>query len=223
MLSHVVYPVSTLIFTLWGLNSLYDIVGHCPEIIPELRQEIKTTLRDHDNTLSTQALHQMKLLDSVMRETQRTNSLSVNNFRRHVLKSFTLSDGTYIPAGVAIAVPNREPANDPALYPEPERYNPYRFFNLRAGKTVDPLDYANKEQYQFISVTKENTAFGYGRHACPGRFLASNEIKLILARILLDYDIKLPPGVTGRYPNIVRGSSTSPDMTKEIMVRYIGE
>ena len=56
----------------------------------------------------------------------------------------------------------------------------------------DPLKYRNREQYQFVSVTKENMAFGFGRHACPGRFFAANEIKLILARLLLGYDMRLP-------------------------------
>lgn len=47
---------------------LYDIIGHCPEVIPELRAEIKATLADNDNVMTTQTLYQMKLLDSVMRE-----------------------------------------------------------------------------------------------------------------------------------------------------------
>jgi cytochrome P450 len=30
--------------------------------------------------------------------------------------------------------------------------------------------------------------FGFGRHACPGRTLAANEIKLITAALLLHFD-----------------------------------
>lgn len=32
--------------------------------------------------------------------------------------------------------------------------------------------------------------FGHGRYACPGRFFASNESKIILATLLLKYDIR---------------------------------
>lgn len=83
----------------------------------------------------------------------------------------------------------------------------------------DPLQYANKEQYQFVSSTKENMAFGFGRHACPGRFFAATEIKMLLARLLLEYDIRMPDGVQHRYENIVRGDMIEPDHTKTMMVR----
>ncbi|KXJ87231.1 cytochrome P450 [Microdochium bolleyi] len=209
--------------TMMATHIIYDLIGTCPEVIPELRQEIKTVLEENDNILTTQALYQMKLLDSVMRESQRTNIISATVFKRQVLKDVVLSDGTRLPAGASIAVPNIAPANDPALYPEPERFNPYRFYDLRSGKVADPLNYSNKEQYQFISVSKENMAFGYGRHSCPGRFFAANEIKLLVARILLDYDFKMPDGVTGRYKNIVQGGSISVDPRKEVMMRYVGE
>lgn len=49
--------------------------------------------------------------------------------------------------------------------------------------------------------------FGWGRHACPGRFFAANEIKMIVATYILTYDIRLPDGVTERYPNLSFGSS----------------
>jgi cytochrome P450 len=72
-------------------------------------------------------------------------------------------------------------------------------------------------------VTKENMGFGYGRHACPGRFFAATEIKLIVARILLDYDFKLPEGQTKRYPNIAIANNYVPDMKKELVFRRISE
>ena len=39
-----------------------------------------------------------------------------------------------------------------------------------------------------------NLEFGYGRHACPRRFLASNEFKRIVARLVVRNDIKMPGG-----------------------------
>ena len=33
--------------------------------------------------------------------------------------------------------------------------------------------------------------FGHGRHACPGRFFAAAELKLMLALIVMKYDVKL--------------------------------
>ena len=58
------------------LESLYDIVAH-PEVIPDLREEIKSVLEETDGVMTTQALFRMKLLDSVMRESQRVNPLNM--------------------------------------------------------------------------------------------------------------------------------------------------
>jgi len=36
-----------------------------------------------------------------------------------------------------------------------------------------------------------NFIVGHGNHACPGRFLASSELKIALAHMILKYDWKL--------------------------------
>ncbi|RYP50747.1 hypothetical protein DL768_003807 [Monosporascus sp. mg162] len=146
-------------------NLVYDLVEFSPEIIPELRKEILNVMRANDSVMSIHALFQMKLLDSVMRESQRFNPA----------RPFC--------------------ASDPEYDPEPPIFNPRRFADIRSGVKEDPLNLINEEQYQLISPTKENTSFSFGRHACSGRFLAAHEIKTIAATILLEYDIKLPDGV----------------------------
>ncbi|KAJ1328953.1 ent-kaurene oxidase [Microdochium nivale] len=202
---------------------LYDLTAHCPEVIPELKAEIQAVLAENDGVMTTQALFQMKLLDSVMRESQRFSPVSVGAFRRAVLHDITLSDGTVLPRGSRLVVPQQGVNMDPELYPEPEKYNPYRFRDIRSGAAADKLGYSNTEQYQFISVNKEHTGFGFGRHACPGRFFASNEIKLILAQIFVNYEVKMPPGETNRYPNIIQVGTIVPDPSKNLMFRYVGK
>lgn len=198
---------------------LYDLIGYCPEVIPELRQEIQTAMDAQGGKITTETLYQLKLLDSVMRESARLNPTNVMRMQRGVLQSFRLSDGTVIPAGVDIAVPALPVNLDESKYPDALRFDPYRFVRLRSGEKPDPNGYGSRELYQFISVTKENMAFGFGKPACPGRFFAAAEIKLILIFILRDYDLKMPDGLEGRYANNVRGTSITPDFSKNIMIR----
>ncbi|RYP61968.1 hypothetical protein DL770_009669 [Monosporascus sp. CRB-9-2] len=207
--------------TMTATQIVFDLVGYCPAVIPELREEIRSVQAAHNGVMTTQALYQMKLLDSVMRESQRMNPSNILRMQRIILKPFRFSDGTEIPAGTSVAIPSLPTLYDPQLYPDPSTFDPYRFTRLRAGQVEDPMNYSNKELYQFISVTKENMGFGFGKHACPGRFFAANEIKLICARILLDYDIKMPDGVKARYANITRGSTITPDRSKTVMFRRI--
>ncbi|RHZ70120.1 hypothetical protein Glove_275g14 [Diversispora epigaea] len=66
-----------------------------------------------------------------------------------------------------------------AYGPEPRSFLPYHGLenNLSASRT---------DKNYFI--------FGSGRHACPGRFFAVNEIKVGLHKLILNYHIKTPSG-----------------------------
>lgn len=145
-------------------------------------------------------------------------------FTRYMKKSVTLKSGLHLPEGYMIETPHGMVVSDPTLYPSPETFDAHRFVRLRSdAETPDPIQYRNREQYQFVSVTKENMSFGYGAHACPGRFFAANEIKLILARMLLRYDLRLPDGVTDMWPRLVTGSSSQPNPMVQIAFRKAKE
>ena len=62
--------------------------------------------------------------------------------------------------------------------------------------------------------------FGHGRHACPGRFFAVNELKALVAYVLMTYDIKLEDDKP-RVPPEPRwfGTSLLRDETSKIMFR----
>ena len=47
---------------------------------------------------------------------------------------------------------------------------------------------------QYVASNPASLSFGYGRHACPGRFFAAQEIKAIMAYILHNYDIRFSAG-----------------------------
>jgi hypothetical protein len=59
--------------------SLYDLVVR-PDLVNELRKEIKTVMAANGGALSTHALFEMKLLDSVMKESQRINPGNLGSF-----------------------------------------------------------------------------------------------------------------------------------------------
>jgi cytochrome P450 len=91
--------------------------------------------------------------------------LAIVRFNRVVLKPITLKDGSVIPKGYTIEAPYAAFVNYPQLYPDPDVFDPYRFVNLRLEKSEDPIGYKSREQYQFVTVVKENMDFGYGRHS----------------------------------------------------------
>jgi cytochrome P450 len=132
------------------------------------------------------------------------------SFQRKVLKPFTLSNGQVIPAGVIIELPAHAISHDPEVFDGSDKFDAFRYYNIRqksGGKGTKAAEIVANNQ--FVSVGQSSLTFGYGRHACPGRFFAANEIKMIVSRVLMQYDMKMVDGITERYPNIEYGGQVS--------------
>ena len=46
-------------------------------------------------------------------------------------------------------------------------------------------------KHHMVTPNPDYLLFGHGRHACPGRFFAVNELKAMMAHLLLTYDVRL--------------------------------
>ncbi|KAK7441541.1 hypothetical protein VKT23_016534 [Stygiomarasmius scandens] len=180
-------------------NALYHLAVQPPEVIATLRKEVESVVKEHGWTKV--GMGHLRQMDSFLKETARLMGTSAMVVQRKVLKDFTFSDGTTVPAGVTLAVPafslHRDEVSPSAfsiraifqqspqrLYENPTEFNPFRFSEMRSveGEGI---------KHQMITPNSEYVFFGAGRHACPGRFFAVNELKTLLAETLLTYDVKL--------------------------------
>ncbi|GAB1216308.1 hypothetical protein ATERTT37_005521 [Aspergillus terreus] len=166
-------------------QALLDLCGK-DDLIKELREEIVTVIQGEGWKKTT--LYKLKLMDSVLKESQRLKPVSIASMRRLASEDVKLSDGTIIPKGSSLFV-SSDNMWDPSVYPDPEKFDPYRFLRLREIP-------GHETSAQLVSPSPEHMGFGFGKHACPGRFFAVNEIKIALCHILLKYDIRLPEGYT---------------------------
>ncbi|KAH7148225.1 cytochrome P450 [Dactylonectria macrodidyma] len=166
---------------------LYDICAY-PEIVPPLRDEIIQVLGE--NGWAKTSLYKLKLMDSFMKESQRRHAMGTTSLHRYVDNDILLSDGTVLRKGSRVMV-SASSFMDPSVYPDPEKYDAYRFLNLRSQEGKENTN-------QYVTTSPEHLLFGHGTHACPGRFFASNEMKIALCHLLLKYDWKLGEGQTTR-------------------------
>ncbi|KAF2161922.1 hypothetical protein M409DRAFT_27648 [Zasmidium cellare ATCC 36951] len=155
-----------------------------PEIVDELRKEIIRVLKE-DGWAKT-ALYKMKLLDSFLSEVSRCYPMGIGGMGRYTKREIELSDGTILPGGSLVMVENDGPG-DAEAFPEPEKFDAYRFLKMRERP-------GEETRHQFVTTTPSNMLFGHGQHACPGRFFASNEIKILFCFLLLQYDWRYEPG-----------------------------
>ncbi|EOD44984.1 putative cytochrome p450 protein [Neofusicoccum parvum UCRNP2] len=173
---------------------MYDILRH-PELVAPLRAEAARVLREDGGWKKT-SLYKMRLLDSVMKESVRVTTVSPFAMRRYADREVTLFDGTRIPKGAYFLVSCTHLLNPSNFGDDGDKFDGYRFVKLReqAGQ---------ESRWQFVTTGQDNMRFGHGIHACPGRFFASNEIKIAIAHLLLNYDWRFkgdpPKGRSGEY------------------------
>ncbi|KAK7438229.1 hypothetical protein VKT23_018160 [Stygiomarasmius scandens] len=165
-------------------SALFELAAH-PEYVEPLRQEIERIVAREGWTKA--GMGQMKLLDSFLKESARLNGLSSLGDTRKAVKDYTFSDGTFVPAGTWVNAAIWTISRDETYFPGGTEFRPFRFAELR-----DRDDGKENTKHQFTNPEEGMSAFGVGRHACPGRFFASTEIKALLAHVLLNYDVKLP-------------------------------
>ena len=86
--------------------------------------------------------------------------------------------GHLIPANTPVLALTRHPAINKANFGEPDRFNPERWL-----QAADPNECPHNTQ-AFLP-------FGTGPRFCPGRNLALAEIKIVLAMLCRNFDLRL--------------------------------
>ncbi|KAJ5665275.1 uncharacterized protein N7477_007723 [Penicillium maclennaniae] len=164
-------------------QAIYDLCER-QELVEELRKEVISVISSEGWKKS--AMYKLQLMDSFLKESQRMKPVSNVLMRRMVGKEFSLSDGTHIPKGVQLMV-SADWHWDSDFYENPLAFNPYRFLKMKQIP-------GRESRAHLVSPSPEHMGFGYGNHACPGRFFAAKEIKTLLCHLILKYDFKLAEG-----------------------------
>ncbi|KAF8955284.1 cytochrome P450 [Flammula alnicola] len=186
---------------------LYDLAAY-PEYVKPMREEIEAVIEAEGWTKVS--MGKMRKVDSFIKESQRL-AIAVLSMNRKVLKDFTFSNGVTVPAGTHVAVATYSTHVDETTYTNPDKFEGFRFAEMREAE-------GEGTKHQMVSLSHDYVTFGTGRHACPGRFFAVNEIKAMLAHVLLTYDVKLPDDGP-RPENVWFQAGCSPDPTAQVMFR----
>jgi cytochrome P450 len=125
---------------------------------------------------------------------------------------FTFKDGLHIPKFSQLAFPRYPYGMDSDVNPDPETFDYKRHLKKRMGEDAT--------KFHFASVSDDTLAWGTGMHACPGRFLAQEALKLIFLRLVSRYDIKHDGD---KRPGLDRmmGLFMGPDASANILVKEV--
>ncbi|KAF4852517.1 Cytochrome P450 monooxygenase eqxH [Colletotrichum siamense] len=161
-----------------------------PQLVQDLREEIESVLVKEGWTKT--ALFQMKLLDSVLKEAQRLKPTTSATMNRTAIKRVTLPSGLVLEEGDR-CMADLGSMVDPEVYENPEVFDGYRYLRMREDPKLE-------SKAHLVSTSSIHLGFGHGKHACPGRFFASNEVKVLLCHLLYKYDWK----IDGPYEHTIR-------------------
>ena len=140
----------------------------------------------------------------------------VASLNRKAMVDTELSDGTFIPKGSFISANMTTIHNDPEYYPAPNEFRPWRFSDMREKSSEEAL------KHQAVNTSTEFLPFGHGRHACPGRFFAVNELKAMMCYLVMNYHIRAEEeGV--RPPNYLSGLSVVPNPMAKVLFKRRAE
>ena len=199
---------------------LMDLAASPPSTnaIGLLREEIARVRADLDlgagATWTKASLARLVRLDSAIRESMRHGSLAGFALARVVVapRGVTLADGAWVPKGGHLAA-HVLGAHFAEGYARPDEYDPFRFSRPREGggeasekranghangtaaaaangAATDEKGYLEQRNLAASATGASFLTFGHGKHACPGRFFAIAEIKIMLAELLMGYEIQ---------------------------------
>lgn len=194
--------------TFGATQILFDIFSSpdAAAIVAQLRKEITAILSEGDGQWSKATLAKLVKTDSAIRESLRISTFLTHSLDRMVTapKGVEMPDGTHLAYGTRVATSASAIHHDDSFFENATTYDAFRFCR------------DDKDAASIVTTSETYLAFGHGRHACPGRFFAAVELKMLLAYILTYYDIK---PLASRPPNFVFGGTTLPPMQATIQVR----
>ncbi|RFU31892.1 hypothetical protein B7463_g4405, partial [Scytalidium lignicola] len=193
--------------TFGGTNGILDVYSADPTFSAAegIREEVERVLAEENGVWSKKALQKLVRTDSAVRESLRVSTFMTHGVDRLVLPKdgITLESGMHIPQGATVGTMVWPVHHDEAYYPRASTYDPFRFSRDREraatgcpGKgdestSTNSSTTSTKGLGVTIATTNDHfLTFSHGKHACPGRFFAAAELKLMLAYIVTHYDVE---------------------------------
>ncbi|KAH8802471.1 cytochrome P450 [Xylogone sp. PMI_703] len=162
--------------------AMVDLLSQ-PEYIDELRQEAREAVQP-DGTI---AIDKLFKIDCFLKESQRLTPVLLITMNRIVTKPYTFKvSGIHMPVGTLTVAATGAIATDSETFGDDAKvFDGRRFERLRLKNK------AGESALKMGMATDDSLGFGYGSQACPGRFLAVNQMKLLMAKLLIGWNMTL--------------------------------
>ena len=165
-----------------------------PEQYNKLATEIRTRFGSADEITMT-SVNSCRYLLAVIEEGLRMYPPSATAHPRHVPSGgITLDDGKYfVPEDMLVGVTTYAMLHSQDNWVNPDKFAPERWLPEKGSRLLqgenDAEGYTRPEEYNADKKDSFQT-FSFGPRNCIGRNLAYAEMKLVLARLLFEFDLE---------------------------------
>ena len=155
------------------ISWLIYLLERNPEALKHAQEEVDRVIGDL-NALTPEILADLKFIEACTLETLRLKPTGPFNVLV-ALKDTTVAD-VEVPKGMWVWSVCRHDTLSDRYFPDPQAFNPKRWLD--------------NENTSIPQARRVSMPFGSGPRVCPGRYLAMLEIKLAMAMLLKNFDIK---------------------------------
>ncbi|KAK7445153.1 RNA polymerase C-22 sterol desaturase [Stygiomarasmius scandens] len=153
----------------------FQLLADHPKVVAKLREEQECIRHgDFEAPLTLELMDKMPYLQATVKEVLRLVS-PVMMVPYKATRDFPLSENYTVPAG-SMVIPAYYPSlHDPKVYPDPDSFIPERW--------LDPNGMANTNPQYFL-------VYGSGPHRCIGQEYANISIGVVLATLVVMFDME---------------------------------
>ncbi|GFF65623.1 isotrichodermin C-15 hydroxylase [Aspergillus lentulus] len=157
------------------LSGVTYLLLKSPRVLSKLQDEIRSTFTD-ESEINLESCNKLQYCLAVLTEALRVYPPVAPGLPRIVDAQGDMIAGNWVPGGTVVSVSQLAANHSPANFTDPEQFIPERHLG-------DP---------RFANDNKEAMQpFSYGPRNCIGRNLAYVEMRLILARMVFNFDMEL--------------------------------
>lgn len=164
------------------LTGITNYLLRDPDKLQLLVHEIRSTFKSNED-ITGRSISRLSYLNAVLHEGLRLCPTIPDGMRREVPKGGAIVAGHFLPPGTVVSVPQWSSYQATTNFHAPSFFVPERWLE---GSANSQYSKDRKDVFQ---------PFSLGPHNCPGRSLAYLEMRLILAKIIWNFDLSMPKGV----------------------------
>lgn len=161
-------------------GTINNLIAH-PEEMKALVHEVRSNFKFEED-ITAQSTKALVYLTAVLQEGMRLCPPLPDNMHRNIPKGGAVIAGYHLPEGITVGIPCYAMFRSSTNFSSPEEFLPGRWLHRNESS---PYSKDRQEAYH---------PFSMGPHGCLGQQLAWVELRVILARLLWNFDMEVPEG-----------------------------